>query len=389
MTERQPNGERRTVLHVISGLFYGGGQRVVLDLLGAQAAAGGVKAGLCTLGDCRGWPAVPPGAVAVPYDGRYNSPRVLWAAARRLRQVVRRQRPGVLHAHGVDADLIGALAVRGTRARQVCHLHISPPEGPDRSWKTAVRRRLLRLLTRRQGTWFIAVSEAVQRQMIEYYHLPADRVVTVRNGITAAPFAPRPGGNGSGDGNGTALGSAGRLAPMKGFEHLLRAADRLQAAGTDCTLSIAGTGGLRAELEALAGTLGLDGRVQFAGQVADMPAFYRGLDVFVLPSFSEGLPLVVLEAMAAGLPVVATTVGGTPEAMRDGVDGLLVPPGDADALAGAIGRLAADAPLRQQMGEAGRRRVVEHFNLERVAREVGEVYERALNVERRTLTPDT
>jgi glycosyltransferase involved in cell wall biosynthesis len=110
-----------------------------------------------------------------------------------------------------------------------------------------------------------------------------------------------------------------------------------------------------------------------------MPAFYRELDVFGLPSVStEGLPLVVLEAIASRRPVIATTVGGTPEVVREGVDGSLVPPADAAKLAQAMAKLARDAKLRRAMGESGRERVARDFSMERVAREVANVYTRVM-----------
>jgi glycosyltransferase involved in cell wall biosynthesis len=136
-------------------------------------------------------------------------------------------------------------------------------------------------------------------------------------------------------------------------------------------LRLAGEGHLRARLEEQAARLGIADRVRFLGLVADMPAFYQGLDVFVLPSVStEGLPLTVLEAMASGLPVVATTVGGTPEAITDGESGLLAPPGDAGALAVALRRVLDDEALRGRLGAAAREAVLARFTLGRFCQDV-------------------
>ena len=99
------------------------------------------------------------------------------------------------------------------------------------------------------------------------------------------------------------------------------------------------------------------------------------MDVFVLPSYSEGVSLALLEAMAAGLPVIASRVGGLPEVVTDGENGLLVPPRDADALAAALTRLLADPSLARQLGENARGYVREHFSLERLGREINEIYE--------------
>jgi glycosyltransferase involved in cell wall biosynthesis len=103
--------------------------------------------------------------------------------------------------------------------------------------------------------------------------------------------------------------------------------------------------------------------VLFAGYRDDVPALLAGCDVFCLPSRMEGMPLVVLEAMAQGKPVVATAVGGTGELVVDGETGVLVPPDDVDALAGALARLLSDSELARRMGEAGRARVERDFSL--------------------------
>jgi glycosyltransferase involved in cell wall biosynthesis len=99
------------------------------------------------------------------------------------------------------------------------------------------------------------------------------------------------------------------------------------------------------------------------------------MDIFVLPSHSEGVSLALLEAMAAGLPVIGSRVGGLPEVVADGENGLLIPPRDAGALADALERLLADPAGAQALGDHARRHVREHFTLERLGREINEIYE--------------
>ncbi len=371
--------DRLRVLHLISGLFYGGGQRVVLDLLKSLPDTGQVDAQLCCLGEHVGSPLAKHCDFTIPYNGRYNSPRVLWSTANRLRKVIASRPVDIIHTHGVDADLIGALALQGCRERHVCHLHITPPDGRRESWKAAIRRRVFQYLTSRKRTWFIAVSDFVREQMASYYEIPVDRMITVRNGVDLAEFHAAGDFTNDRDRNRVVFGTAARLTPMKGLEYLIQAAHQLHHMGVPIEVRIAGAGSHLKSLEQLAASLDLSDCIHFLGHVDDMPSFYRDLDVFVLPSLSEGLPLVVLEAMATGRPVAATRVAGTPEVVRDGVDGLLVPPADAEALADALAKLAGDPAMRREMGAAGRTRVQADFGTDRVAREIVQVYERVLN----------
>jgi glycosyltransferase involved in cell wall biosynthesis len=137
---------------------------------------------------------------------------------------------------------------------------------------------------------------------------------------------------------------------------------------------VVGDGPERAQLEALAGQLGLADRVHLAGHQQDVRPWLAALDVLVLSSDWEGMPNALLEAMAAGLPIVATAVGGVPEVVVDGATGLLVPPGDPSALAEAITRLLRDPDLRRTMGQAGRARVERRFSINETVRLTEELY---------------
>jgi glycosyltransferase involved in cell wall biosynthesis len=153
----------------------------------------------------------------------------------------------------------------------------------------------------------------------------------------------------------------GDLRPDKGVQFLITAVRTLlEREGRDCTLSLAGTGVLRARLEEL--TTGLpEGRVRFLGYIAEQQVLlklYREADIFVLPSLSEGFPRVIYEAMSQSLPVVATMVGGVPHLLKNEVDALLVPPSDVASLAKAVGRMIDDGALRRQMIRRGKEIVI-------------------------------
>ena len=149
---------------------------------------------------------------------------------------------------------------------------------------------------------------------------------------------------------------AGRLEEQKGHDLLFEALSTVLRQGLDFTLVVAGEGSRRSWLEQQALSLRLAPRVQFVGQVEDVGSLLAAADAVLLPSRWEGLPLVLLEAMARGRPIVASAVGGVPDVIQDGVNGTLVPPGDAAALAVALEQLHRKADRAVRMGARGRDR---------------------------------
>lgn len=157
------------------------------------------------------------------------------------------------------------------------------------------------------------------------------------------------------------VGTVARLVPVKDHASLLRAAARLRGAHPNLTVLLVGDGPSRGELAALARTLGIEDMVVFAGERLGGGNYHHAFDVSVLCSLSEGFPNAIVEAMAAARPVVATAVGGSVDAVDDGVTGLLVPPSDPEALAAAVGRLLVSPQLRASFGAAGRERARSHY----------------------------
>lgn len=169
------------------------------------------------------------------------------------------------------------------------------------------------------------------------------------------------------------VGIVANLRPEKGYPDLLRAAGRLVAAGAPVRFVALGQGRLDGELRRLHAELQLGDSFRFLGYRSDAVQVMSGIDVFTLSSRHEGLPVALMDALAMGLPVVCTTVGGIPEAVTDGVDGLLVPPGQPDALAAALSKVAADAGLRARMAQAAEVRGA-FFDIRRAVRELEETY---------------
>ena len=174
----------------------------------------------------------------------------------------------------------------------------------------------------------------------------------------------------------------GSIAEKKGVFDLLEAVADLRARYPRLRLVLAGVGEAQARVKERARALGISEQVELPGWIdaSARDAWLAKADVFVLPSYYEGLPMSVLEAMAAGLPVIASDVGGIPEVIQDGVDGLLVAPGAVPALVRAIAKLLAQPALRESMGKAAQRKVARHYASERVMERIDAVYREIIGI---------
>lgn len=172
----------------------------------------------------------------------------------------------------------------------------------------------------------------------------------------------------------------GRLVPAKGQHILVDVVAELVRAGQEVRLRLVGDGPDRGSLETQVAALGLVEQVVFEGAVNQdrIRAIYAEADCFALASFAEGIPVVLMEAMAMEIPCVTTFITGHPELIRDGVDGLLVPPSNVQALAEAIAGLIADPERRRRLGEAGRRRVMARYDLETNTQRLAAIFRRRL-----------
>jgi glycosyltransferase involved in cell wall biosynthesis len=172
----------------------------------------------------------------------------------------------------------------------------------------------------------------------------------------------------------------GRLHPEKGYEYLFQAMAKLKGRlDRPVRLLIAGKGPLEEDFRKEVLSLGCDDVVQFLGFRKDVPDLMSAVDLLVLPSVAEAFGLVLTEALYLGTPVVASKAGGIPEIVSDGIDGVLVPPADAEALAGALAELLLDPDRRRRMAGAGRQKVQERFSFEGMVRAYEEIYNRLLS----------
>ena len=174
------------------------------------------------------------------------------------------------------------------------------------------------------------------------------------------------------------VGFVGRIVPVKDVPTLLHAFAALVASVPQARLLLVGDGECREQMQSVTRSLGLSELVRFAGWQLDLKRVYGAMDVVALTSRNEGTPVALIEALAAGRPVVATMVGGVPDVIQDGDTGLLVPPGDTDALAAALGRMAREPALRGRLAAAGRRSVADRFGRQRLVQDIDALYRRLL-----------
>ncbi|MTB86721.1 glycosyltransferase [Nocardioides sp. zg-578] len=324
-----------------------------------------------------------------PASGTAPAPGVTWHAttvagkadargAREALGLLRSLRPDVVHAHDRRAGWLARLAAPVLGAPVVYTLHgvadglSDLVAGNVRAAERRRRDRLYyltgeRLVTRWARARVVVPSAAVATYAVERVGLPRRAVSVVPNGVDPARWRPAPGGPPPGP---VTVVWTGVLGGVKRIGLLLDALAAVPAARA----LVVGDGPDRALVERRAAEPGLAGRVELTGWLADpAPAYARG-HLLALTSAAENLPLSVLQAMSCGLPVVATAVGGVPEVVRDGVDGLLAPADDPAALIAALAALVEDDARRERAGRSARTRVEESFSLARCVDGLERVY---------------
>ncbi len=299
-----------------------------------------------------------------------------------LGRLARRLGASLLHSHNTGALLYAApaAAMSGLPLIHTEHGRELPTPAPSAAVRT--RRRALAAAERLAlacATRLAAVAPPVAQVLAPFGRKRP--VVVVPNGVSMPELdgiARAAAREALGlPANAVVVGTVGRLEPTKGPDVLLEAARHVLPPRPHVRLLFIGDGTLRETLESRVRTLGLAGRIRFAGFRSDGPRLVAGLDVVVLPSRSEGVPLALLEAMAAGRPVVATAVGGNPFALGDA--GLLVPPDAPKPLAAAIARVLDDPALAAALGARARARAEARFSERAMAAAYMALYDEALD----------
>lgn len=327
-------------------------------------------------------------AASIRTQGRALLPRPVkvWAGfmreSRRLARIFRQHNIQLMHTQNtgceesaVAAKLAGIPHVLGT-------FHVDSTYDLHRV-RHGMGHRSLEVFSNRCLDQAIAVSEATRKDWLQRTHIPADRVVTIHNGIDPEKFCrhqtreqarqvlnlPQ---------DAMVIGGLGRLDEAKGFGDLITAAGLLRDEFPRMCVAIAGAGPLQSELEGQIERLGLSGVVRLVGFQRDVQVVLDALDVYAIPSLCEALPYALLEAMATELPVVGSAVGGIPEVIVEGETGFVVPSRQPARLAQQLRTLLLNDELRQRMGVAGRQRVIQYFHERDMVRKTIELYRQYL-----------
>jgi len=297
------------------------------------------------------------------------APRDLFSLVSFLKQ----HRADLVHSHGFFPSMWGRMAgaLAGIPRRVVHVQNVYYCVRGVQLWKY---RMMIPLATR-----YIAVSEAVRDCCTGYVGIPAKKISVVYNasddlfgGVDKRCEMRRRLGLADTD---VVVGGLGRLEEHKGFGLLLEAVAACRGAGLPVKAVIVGDGPFRSSLDAIAARDGLSGHVSMAGMRMDIGDYLAAMDIFVQPStLREGLPLSLAEAASAGLPLIASDIGGNREIACDGVNGYVTGAGDIAALTGKISRLAACPGEREAMGRESRRIWEERFTVERMTRDLRQVY---------------
>jgi glycosyltransferase involved in cell wall biosynthesis len=321
--------------------------------------------------------------VSVPQLAREVSPPRDAVAVKRIVELIRRERPHILHTHTAKAGAIGraaALLAGEARPSIVVHtFHGHVLRGYFDPVRSEIFKRIEKALARRTDR-LVAVSPQVRDDLVALGVARPEKFAVVRLGIG---LDERLAGNGQAPDyrrllgvpdDAFVVGWIGRMTPIKRVEDVIGSFARLKQRGVHTRLCLVGDGPSRRLAEEQAHELGVMRDCLFLGYQRDVAGFYRFFDALILPSANEGTPVSVIEALAAERPVVATAVGGVPDVIEDGHTGFLVTLGDVDAAADRLARLAADPELRASMGARGREQVTNRYAVDRLVDDVDALY---------------
>jgi glycosyltransferase involved in cell wall biosynthesis len=368
------DARRIKVLMLIDTLLAGGAERSLVGLA-TSLPAERFDVCVCATRRNKGPLLEPLLAAGIRYETLDRTGRYDLAPFRRLSRLLREERFDVLHAHKFGSNLWGSIVGRLSRTPViVAHEHSWAYSGDP------VRRILDGRVIGRLADVMVAVSTRDRERMTSVEGVPPGKTVYIPNAFVQRPPAPPDGDLRAELGIAAGAAVVGTLAVLRAEKRLdvmLEAFARVAKALPDAHLVVGGYGPMMEDWQELARGLGVGERVHWLGMREDVETVLRGVDVAAMSSEREGMPLFAFECMATRTPLVATDVGGLRDIFPGGDGALLVPPGDADALAAGLSALLADRDRRRTLAEAAHARLPE-FSAERAAEKVGGLYERLL-----------
>jgi glycosyltransferase involved in cell wall biosynthesis len=301
-------------------------------------------------------------------------------------RIARRFKPDLVHTHTAKAGFLGrqaALLALHPRPVLVHTFHGHVLEGYFGETKTRLYRGLERTLGRRTDR-LIGVSRQTVEDLVRLGVAPREKFSVIPLGLELGPFAELDASAGQGlrgelgvGADETLFGFVGRIVPIKRLDLLIRAFTRARRNGANARLAVVGDGERLGDFERLAAELGIADAISFLGYRRDLNTIAAASDVAILSSDNEGTPVWLIEASAGGIPSIATNVGGTSDVVTP-ESGILVPPDDEVALAGAITQLSADRELQRRMGAAAKEHVLSRYSIERLLTDIDALYRELL-----------
>jgi glycosyltransferase involved in cell wall biosynthesis len=314
----------------------------------------------------------------IPAYRIHETSRLDRGALREILRIIDLEKVDILHTHELRSDILGYICARRQHIAVISTLH---------GWiRNDLKNRAFVWLDKQLVRHFdhiIAVSELIAEEM-RGHGTPEERLSVVNNAIVLDRLTPDPSDRsfreeiGATDGT-LVIAKIGRLSREKGHPDLFAALKEVVAVHPDCKLALVGIGPDKETLKARARSYGLEQKIHFTGYRQDMERIYNGANLVVQSSLTEGMPNVVIESLLMKKPVIATSVGGTPEIIRDGANGILVRPGHPEELARAIILFTREPQKFHGMVEEGRKTIVEQFSFDNRSRRLEQIYLKVMN----------
>lgn len=366
---------RISILFVIDGLEFGGGERVFLQL------AAGLR------DRYQVFVAAMPGGefenelkqLKIQFLSVDISRRISFKPICQIKDIIRNNKIDLVHSQGARADFFARVAGRLAGVPNILCTIAMPVEGFDTGPLRKKIYRFMDWLSERYVERFIVVSDSLKKTLIKRRGISTHQIVRIYNGIELEQYRPN-----SEYGNlrkewgvpedVALIGAIGRMVSQKGFEYLIKAIPAIMKSFSKAKIVIVGDGPLKEGLEALGEGLKVKSSLIFTGFRSDIKEILSAIDILVIPSLLEGFPMITLEGMAMAKPIVATNIDGITEQITDGINGILVPPKDPSALAKAVIRVLKDKEWARAMGLSARGKVEQDFSVEKMVAETEKVY---------------